>query len=228
MKWLVFILFVLALPAAAEVYPHPGPGDPHIQYVGYDPEQVVVLNAAVGFAITVELSPDERIENVALGNAGAWQVQVNHHSDKIFVKPLTSGTATNMTIITDARHYSFILRSANVVDPDSPYSVRFTYPIAATAQKPVLAEKLAAYKISGKKALWPTAMSDDGQFTAIVWATDSAMPAVYKIDANKQETLVNGVVRDGAYVIEGVASKFVFRLGKDVAYASRVVVKDLR
>ena len=81
------------------------------------------------------------------------------------------------------------------------------------------------YKLSGNKALWPTAMSDDGQFTAIVWAPGTTMPAVYLINERGKEAIVNGTVRDGAYMIEGVASRYVFRLGKDSASARRLIDK---
>lgn len=228
MRALIALLLVYAIPAAAETLPHPGPGDPRIQYVDFDPNQVVVLNATPGFAITVELSPEERIENIALGNGNAWQVQVNRRSDKIFVKPLQIGISTNLTVITDARRYSFSLRSGEANNQLTPFSVRFTYPAPAITGNQTALEKVASYKLSGKRALRPTDMFDDGQFTTIIWSPETTMPAVYKVDDQRRETLVNGAVRNGAYVVEGVASDFVFRLGKDMARATRVPLKEAR
>lgn len=221
-------LLLLASPTIAEVTPRPGPGDPHVQQVDYDPEQVVGLNAAPGFSITIELSPDERVENIALGNSGAWQVQVNRRGDRLFIKPLGTYVPTNMTVLTDARRYNFILRATGDERLTTPYVVHFTYPgllptsLAATPAPPTL------YKLSGDRTLWPVAMSDDGKFTSIKWDADQAMPAVYRVDAHGAEALVNGSVQGGVFVIEGVARKFVFRLGKNEASARRKLAKAKR
>lgn len=221
-------LLIQAAPSYADVTPRPGPGDPHVQSVEYDPEQVVSLRVAPGFAVTIEFSPDERIENVAVGNSAAWQATPNRRADHLFVKPVPGASATNMTVITDVRRYNFNLIPAYGPDPGLPFSVRFTYPGIDRAPDIVVEPVPTRYKLSGNKALWPTAMSDDGEFTAIVWAPGTTMPAVYLINERGKEAIVNGTVRDGAYMIEGVASRFVFRLGKDSASARRLIDKERR
>ena len=50
---------------------------------------------------------------------------------------------------------------------------------------------------------------------------DVLLPAIYAEDRKGELALVNGVVRDGAYVIEGVHRKFVFVRGKSRASATR-------
>lgn len=221
-------LLLLASPAVAEVTPRPGPGDPHVQQVDYDPEQVVALNAVPGFSITIELSPDERVENVALGNSGAWQVQVNRRGDRLFIKPLGTDAPTNMTVLTDARQYNFILRANGDERLTTPYVVRFIYAGLQPASLVAAPAPPTLFKLSGDRTLWPAAMSDDGKFTSIKWDADQAMPAVYRIDEHGSESLVNGSVQDGVYVIEGVARKFVFRLGKIEASARRKTAKAKR
>ena len=218
---LVLAFSLLGAPAVADVLPRPGSGDPHIQSVAYDAEQVVTLRVATGFAVTIEFAQDERIENVAVGNSAAWQATPNRRADHLFVKPVQGGTATNMTVITDTRRYNFALVPAYGGEPDLPYSVRFTYPGIDRAPDVTVEAQATTYRLSGDKTLWPTAMSDDGTFTSIMWAPDATMPAVYKIDARGKEAIVNGAVRDGVYVIEGTAQRFVFRLGKAVAVARR-------
>jgi type IV secretion system protein VirB9 len=219
------LLTLLAVPAHADVTPRPGPGDPHVQSVEYDPEQVVSLRVASGFAVTIEFSPDERIENVAVGNSAEWQATPNRRADHLFIKPVAGAAATNMTVITDVRRYNFNLIPAYGPEADLPFSVRFTYPGIDRAPDIAVEPVTTRYKLSGNKALWPTAMSDDGQFTAIVWAPGTTMPAVYLINERGKEAIVNGTVRDGAYMIEGVASRYVFRLGKDSASARRLIDK---
>ncbi|MFD2429335.1 TrbG/VirB9 family P-type conjugative transfer protein [Sphingobium scionense] len=66
-------------------------------------------------------------------------------------------------------------------------------------------------------------MSDDGMATSIRWAADVAIPAVYAIDAQGDETLINGAMREGAFVVDSIAPQFVFRAGKRKATATRQV-----
>lgn len=222
----VLLLLCAATMAHADLVPHPGPGDPHVQSVAYDPEQVVSLRVASGYAVTIEFSPDERIENVAIGNSAAWQATPNRRADHLFVKPVQGASATNMTVITDVRRYNFNLIPAYGPESDLPFSVRFIYPGIDTAPTAVVEAPVVRYKLGGDRSLWPDAMSDDGAFTSILWRAGITMPAVYAIDAHGKETIVNGVVREGAYVVEGIAARFVFRLGKATATARRVLPKD--
>ena len=133
MRLLLILLAFVATPAAAQVTPQPGPGDPRIQSVEYNAEQVVVLQAAPGFQVSVEFAPDERIENVALGDSGAWQATPNKRGDHLFVKPIQPGVTTNMTVLTDSRLYAFELRSLFGPQGDMAYTVRFRYPGTAKA-----------------------------------------------------------------------------------------------
>lgn len=215
-----------ALPAAAQVRPQPGSGDPRVQTVEYNAEQVVQLRAAPGYQITVELGADEHIENVAVGDAGAWQVSANKRGDHLFVKPLQTGVTTNMTVVTDVRVYAFELAPLFAAQPDMAYTVRFTYPAPpGAAQANAEAAKPAErgrYRLSGSRAVRPTGIDDDGSKTYIEWPADKPLPAVYALGERGQELLVNGQMRDGIYVIDRVVGKLVFRLDRQRAYATRV------
>ena len=214
--------------ANAEVTPRAGSGDAHVQSVEYDPEQVVVLRVALGFALTIEFSADERIENVSVGNGAVWQAAPNRRGDLLFVKPMQGAALTNLTVVTDSRRYHFSLEPAYGPDPSLPYSVRFTYrtlpPATAEAVKP---EK-TRYIFQGSRKLRPARMADDGVFTSIVWNANTAMPAIFAVGSDGKEALVNGSVRDGAYTIEGTAPRFHFRRGALDAYAIRKFVKPRR
>ena len=62
--------------------PRPGSGDPRIFVVDYDPTQVVELNATMGYQTFIEFSPDEHIENVAVGDATGWQITPNRAANR--------------------------------------------------------------------------------------------------------------------------------------------------
>ena len=222
MRRLLFLFALMPSQACAEVRPTPAGGDPRIQTVRYDPGEVVQLQVTPGYLLTVEFSPDERVETIALGDSAAWQVTPSKRADHLFIKPIRPGVATNMTVVTDARSYSFVLTPAYGPTPDMPFTVRFDYPAPAVATvENAPASETYRYKISGDRALRPQAMRDDGMHTYIDFAPGQTLPAIFALSAEGQETLINGMVRDGHYVVDSIADRFVFRIDKQTAFAAR-------
>ncbi|HEX8621896.1 MAG TPA: TrbG/VirB9 family P-type conjugative transfer protein [Allosphingosinicella sp.] len=228
--WLLAIAAALAVPAAAQVEPPAAAADPRIQTVAYNADQVVLLQGAPGYLITVEFGADEQIENVAVGDSGAWQVTPNRRGDYLFVKPVQA-VSTNMTVVTTARTYLFELAPLYAPSPQMAYTVRFSYPGGETesvADEAPTAEARGSYRVSGDRALRPSRIADDGRHTYIEWPRERALPAVYALDAEGRESLVNGAMRDDLFVIDAVASKLVFRIDRHVARAERVRRKKAR
>jgi type IV secretion system protein VirB9 len=211
-----------AAPLVAQVRPKPGTEDPRIQSVDYVPDQVILLEGAPGYQLTLELSPDEQVESVALGDSAAWQVTANRRGDRLFVKAVVAGISTNMTVITSVRSYNFELNPAS--STDMAYTVRFHYPPPAVAQadQAGTAEGEGRYRLGGDKALRPSEMSDDGVHTYIRWPRERSLPAVYGLTDTGREVLVNGMMReDDLFVIDSVTRKLVFRVDDRVATAIR-------
>jgi type IV secretion system protein VirB9 len=209
-------------PAAlsAQVHPTAGSGDPRIQNVLYDADQVVQLQGTPGYQIDVEFAADEAIENVAVGDSAAWQVTPNRRGDHLFVKNLISGVTTNMTVVTSARTYYFEL--APLSGGEMAYNVRFRYPNAQAAAEETPANIEGRYRLSGAQALRPSRIADDGVHTYIEWPHEASLPAVYALNNQGQETLVNGGMREGLFVIDGISQRLVFRIDSEVARADRV------
>lgn len=228
MSRLLLLLLLLATPAMAQAPSDQG-GDPRLQVIPYDAGQVVRLKVASRFQLTVLFGADERIENVALGDSDAWQVTVNGRGDALFIKPLRANGPTNMTVITDARVYSFELSPTYAAAMDTPFTVRFLYPSALpTEPAQAAAPQNGRYWLSGARALRPAAIVDDGERTWIDWGPQQALPAVFAIDAQGEEILVDGAMRDGRYVIDAVHRTLLFRLDRQAARASRVAPRGRR
>ncbi len=224
------LAMIAALPAAAgmsaraSVTPGPGPKDPRIQAIDYDPDEVVTLRVALGYALSVEFSPDERIENVALGNSAVWQAVTNHRADHLFIKPMQGATNTNLSVVTDTREYNFDLIPILAPDASTPISLRFLYP--ASLGQPVSRDTPeASFRFTGAASIRPASMYDNGSATFVEWRDDGQIPAVFMINDQGKEVLINGAVRDGKYVIDLIADRFVFRLGNQQATATRVIEK---
>lgn len=212
----------LASAAVAETTPLPGVTDPHIQTVTYDPQQVVALKVAAGFATTIVFSPEERIETVTVGDSGAWQVQVNRRADRLVVKPVGYAATTNLTVMSDQRSYNFTLYATSPGEIYTPYQLSFTYPAPPSTGEATAQEASAGrYRLKGSKRIFPAQIGDDGETTSIVWPEDVRLPAVYQEEQRGNPALVNGVMQDGAYRIQGVYGRLLFLLGREKAVATR-------
>lgn len=199
-----------------------GWSDNQLREIEYQPDRIIAIEAAVGYQVTVLLSPDEQINSIAVGDSSAWQVSANNGGNTIFVKLAAAGMTTNMTVITNVRLYSFELMPASGSYASIPYILRFNYPSDNVAEETINpGELMGRYKVTGTKSLWPSGIMDDGRRTFIEWPKSADIPAVYAIDQAGQETLVNGMMREDRLVIESVATKLVFRIDKKVARASR-------
>jgi type IV secretion system protein VirB9 len=116
---------LLTAPAAAQ--------DNRLQTLVYNDEAVVRIDGKVKVQTTIKFAPDEAIENVAIGDSAAWQVQPNKAQTILFVKPLEPAARTNMTVVTDKRTYLFDL----VASPrNAPlYVLQFRYPELEKAEE---------------------------------------------------------------------------------------------
>jgi type IV secretion system protein VirB9 len=213
----------LSGPAAAAVSPHPGGGDPRIGEVLYDPAQVVELSGVLGYQLTLEFDPLERIENVAIGDALGWQVTPNRKANLLFLKPMAQRPDTNMTVVTNLRRYEFQLSvRTKAKAAQIPYTVRFVYPAPARVvpppPPPPPQDKNHAYSYQGSTKVLPTRMFDDGEATYFAFAEGGDLPAIYAVEADGGEAVVNSHMRDGYIVVDRVAPAFVLKRGADVTH----------
>ena len=197
--------------------------------VDYDPAQVVLLQGTLGYQTLIEFAPGEHIENVAVGDAMSWQITPNRKANLLFVKPMSEAPVTNMTVVTDLRHYMFELSVRPRGDDKSTiYTLRFQYPEAAiaspavpppvTAAAPPPAIVNDAYSFDGSVKVLPTRVFDDGHATYFQFRDGEEYPAIFSLDADKSEVVVNSYMRAGYLAVDRIARGFVLRQGKDATY----------
>ncbi|WP_209348341.1 TrbG/VirB9 family P-type conjugative transfer protein [Pontixanthobacter sp. CEM42] len=223
-------LCALATPAVAN--------DPRLVERLYDPTEVVRIEGKTKVAATITFDPDERIENVVIGDSAAWQVTPNKRANLLFVKPLSPTARTNMTVITDRHTYLFDL----IANPKAKplYVLRFTYPEAPEPEQdePQIVEgpnatELAAardpyavvdptalnfaWSSDGDRNLLPERAYDDGNATFLTWPSGKPVPAILIKDSKGTEGPVNFSVRGDTIVVDGVPREIILRSGKDSA-----------
>ncbi len=225
MRRLILLICLVATPAAAALIPRPGAGDPRIHVVDYDPAEVVELKGTLGYQTTIEFSPDERIENVAIGDSIGWQVTPNRKATLLFLKPLDKAPVTNMTVVTNLRRYAFSLSvrpgAARPNDPGLIYSLKFLYPeveaaTAAAAAVPPPQVANQAYTYEGSSMNVPLRVFDDGKATYFRFRDGEDEPAVFAVEADGGEAVVNTYRRQGYLVVDRLARAFVLRRGDEV------------
>jgi type IV secretion system protein VirB9 len=228
------ILTSVATPAVAQ-------GDPRLVTREYAPDRVVRVEGRPNVQATIRFADDETIQNVAIGDSGAWQVTPSRTADLLFVKPLSARASTNMTVVTDKRVYLFDLVAGPAVR-NPLYVLSFTYPVeevpeeavqvAGTGETANAAEMAAAtddlavldpaslnyaWGTSGAAALLPETVYDNGTATFLSWPAGEPMPAILIKNADGLEGPVNYATRDGVIVIDAVPGEIILRSGEDVA-----------
>lgn len=214
-------------------------GDARVQKVVYDPYAVVPLTGAFGYTMAVRFGEDEHIKRVSAGDTVAWQIVAKKGSNIVFLKPQEENPETNLVVFTDRRSYQFNLRAIRPKGFDDPrltYRVEFEYPedellIAqqeAEAERKGIVQGAKAksptqfnfkYSFKGSSRAAPIQTFDDGEFTYFRFAEHENVPAVFLVDSDKKETLVN-YRREGEWlVVERVARQYTLRANnnRDVA-----------
>jgi len=252
--WTIGIAIVaLALTSAsADTTPRAGAVDPRVRTVAFRANDVVAIEGRYGFLTMIELSEDERIENVAVGDSLAWQVVPSRSAHMLFLKPVEANAATNLAVVTDRRTYAFALSARPAVHGrggaptrDGVYRVVFRYPeeearraelIAARARAELLARDRdaaaiqaaattpqdwnVAYRWQGDRSVRPKIVLDDGRFTYFQFAAHAESPALFAIEEDGEETLVNYVVRGPYTIVERLAPGWRVRAGAHAARAT--------
>lgn len=223
----------------AESVPSKGRYDARMKNVVYNRDDVIRVVGYYGYSTDIELAPGESVVDIAIGDSLAWEIapSANH----LFVKPREENAVTNMTVVTNKRVYQFALdarRSSAPGDRSMYFQVRFDFPddrlAEAKAQQQQRAELANArmidsafamsnlplnwnYYACGAHEIRPSEVFDDGRFTYMRFPGGQEIPAVFMINADDSESIVNGSMRDDRFVVQAVAKRLVLRKGQSVA-----------
>lgn len=204
--------------------------DPRIRVVPYRADAVYRLRGYVGYQIDITFAPGERFLGLGVGDSKGvtFAAAANH----LFLKPRVSRVATNLTVLTDRRTYLFYYEA----DPEPPdpsgadviYALRFEYPVpavraASRVRLQVETDLVTAqsarprnydYWYCGNPSLKPVAAWDDGVQTTLIFGAHTELPAVFALNEDGSESLVNIGVQGGRIVVERVAHRLIVRRGK--------------
>lgn len=194
--------------------------DARMQTVLYNPDDVVKVRVKPGTVSVVQVSSEEKVLSVALGDPAAWNVSPPT-GNSVFFRPKTSDNPdTNVVIVTDKRTYTLFLTSVNT---NPTFILRFEYP----KPKPILFDNNkipctdggivnGRYQVQGDESIKPNKIWDDGRFTCFSWENSKSMPVVYRVDADGNENLVNSNMEKEVMIVHDVSPEFLLRYGNQV------------
>ncbi|MFT6332267.1 MAG: type IV secretion system protein VirB9 [Lentimonas sp.] len=177
----------------------------------------------------------EKITEVAIGNSDAWLWKISDSKTRLYLKPVADNASTNMTVKTDkGRIYNFELIARTPTGPDDEnliFAVKFVYPddrdrnILEFPKAPVSDEpdmkNLSIYNFNyeytGEPRIAPSKVFDNKEFTYFQFSNANAeLPAIFSVDSEGFESLVNFRVAGDYIIVERVESQFTLRNGSDI------------
>ncbi|MBO9196035.1 TrbG/VirB9 family P-type conjugative transfer protein [Rhizobium sp. 16-449-1b] len=228
-------LFMLLGPlvAHAELVARPGRFDPRIRSLPYSAEQVFLVTGTYGLVTTILFGSDEDITQVVAGDTVSWQILTSADRRSLTLKPMEKDAATNLSVVTTKRTYSFDLRvNDSKAMQNQTFKLRFTYPEdaglkgtaelwkqAQDAQRNPNIKNIRRDKVNydygfkgsdGAKPLW---VFDDGLKTFMKFTGD--IPAIFIVDGRRRESLVNYRREADYIVIDKVSRQWTLRFGTE-------------
>jgi len=218
----LLLLLGMSVACNAETSPSPGLLDSRIRAAPYSADEVYVLRGFVGYQTDLEFETGETFLGLGAGDIDglSFVAQDNH----LFLKPKAAKIGTNLTILTSRRTYQLDY-SAISAPPDPSqavtYVLRFIYPptpkeggeasdrALLQTQRP----KNIDYWYCGDPSIQPVAASDDGVHTRLTFAAKAEQPAIFVLNEDGSESLLNFSMDEGDVIVHRVARRLILRRG---------------
>lgn len=247
MKRLLLIVILAPILALAELTPQKGPYDPRVRIVDYNPMNVVKLSTFYGVSTHVQFAEGETIKDVAVGDDQAWKVVPRGNHLFIKPQATRADTNITVVTDRRTYQFALVVQPRSIknsstawANPDLIFSLTFRYPdedaakLAANIKKEALKTRLGEVKsklsdskkagqnfdywVAGSEEISPTAARDDGRFIFLTFSNNRDMPAVYSVDAEGNEALINtNVINGKTIVVQRLVAHLILRKGNAVA-----------
>lgn len=243
-------LSAATLPAFALEVPSKSPFDDRIRFIDYNPAEVIKLVAHFGFSTDIQFGDGEEIKVIALGDPSAWDTaSASNHIllRPIGEKPDTNMTViTNKRVYNFDLRAHWSKQKTKSRSDDMMFQINFRYPKEeaekalanartkaeieeAKRKEEELVNKLEQkldtpknwnYWAKGSSSVSPDQAYDDNLFTYLTFNNNKDMPAVYIINEDGSESLVNTNIdpeNPDTIQVHKVARRLILRKGNNVA-----------
>jgi type IV secretion system protein VirB9 len=199
----------------------------------YNPNDVYRYIGHYTYQGFIEFEEGETIGTISMGNPSLWMFE--HLGNRLFLKPVGEDhSETNMTVISNKRVYHFELmakEAKGISDKDLIFVAKFAYPDekdknivefpkSAPSDEPDMRDISIynfAYQYTGDPAIAPIKVFDNGEFTYFQFTKKNAeVPAVFTVDSEGFESLVNFRAAGSYIIVERVSPQFTLRNGSSI------------
>lgn len=235
-RWMMALSILAVLEptiANAELLARPGRLDPRIRSLPYSAEQVFQVTGTYGLVTTILFGADENVTQVVAGDTVSWQILTSADRRSLTLKPMEKDAATNLSVVTSKRTYSFDLRvNDSKAMQNQTFKLKFTYPedagLKGTAElwkqaqdaqrnpniKNIRRDKVNYdYGFKGNDVAKPVWVFDDGLKTFMRFTGD--IPGIFIVDTKRRESLVNYRREADYIVIDKVSRQWSLRYGTE-------------
>jgi len=236
----------VASPALAVQDPHAGRFDARVRTVIYNPLNVVRVTGGTLASTEVEFAAGEVITQVAIGDADGWlvlpagnllflkpmEVRTPTNAQVVTRRPDGSLRSYQLELIAHGATQDHAAEGVQLVvayaypDDARQAAVAARQKVAANADEQLAQSRLAVdlfygprnwrYTAQGASAVQPLEVSDNGRLTAFRFPGNQALPTIYTVAPDGQETIVAYTMRDDLAVVSTTAREFRLRYGGDV------------
>jgi type IV secretion system protein VirB9 len=229
--YLIILSFLFSSLAYAfsEIKPRRMAYDSRIATYVYKQDSLYLYTGYFQFQSHIQFDVGETIKTISMGDTTGWEMVPS--GNRLFLKPQSSRAKTNMTLITNKRLYHFNLdakKAESIYDKDLIIEARFIYP-SDESELDFIAEVNSDlpdmnrpekynfnYTFNGPDKIAPVKVFDDGQFTYFEFSRNNTkLPAIFQVDSDGYEGLVNFRSVGDYIVVESLSSLFTLRYGTD-------------
>ncbi len=243
---LLFVLITPAL-TRSEMVPNKGKYDARVRIVNYNPENVIKILTFYGVSTHIQFGDGEDVKYFAAGDDKAWRIVSKENNLFIKPTSEKADTNVTVITKKRTYQFALVVDKKSIRDEKAwssqnlIYSLSFRYPqeeAAKTLEEEKRAKEKAAYLeiqaklkakkydekanfnywVAGSEEISPTTAYDNGSFIFLTFSNNRDMPAIYSVDENEKEALINtNVINGNTIVVQRMVKKLMLRKGPSVA-----------
>jgi type IV secretion system protein VirB9 len=229
---LLFFYALTAMASASQMPRYLGTEKKFRSYV-YNPNEVYRYMGHYTYQGFIEFEEGEAVNTISMGDPSLWLFE--HLGNRLFLKPVGEDhSETNMTVITNKRVYHFELyakEAKGISDKDLIFVAKFSYPDekdknivsfprVTPSDEPDMRDLSSYnfnYQFTGDQTIAPIKVFDNGEFTYFQFTAKNAeVPAIFAVDAQGFESLINFRSAGSYIIVERVSAQFTLRNGSDI------------
>ncbi len=202
------------------------PEQPSILHLSNDKLKLHELVLRPDITTAINYRGSERITTVLMGRAEDFFVDTPKNRQTISIRPKSSRSRSNLTVVTskDIHHY-------NLTAVDETSNVKPVYGVIVKSDTEAkrgkskkkkkgadvnlgeLSDLNFSYTYRASDELRPLRLFDDGEHTYFQFPDHVATPAIFAVDENGKEQIVNHHVKGNYVVVESLGKQFTLRRG---------------